>query len=75
MFIRNLYLNFDPAKAILKIRHQIHILINGKSDYSEENTSDNKDFHSTILQQTKSCDNESCEKKTAEAVVRRYSSK
>ena len=55
---------------------------NEESDYSEENTSHNEDFRSTILQpfqfepeKKKPCDNESLEKETTEAVVRRYSSK
>ena len=49
---------------------------------SEENTSNNKGFHSIILQpfwfepeQKKACDNESHEKETTEAVIHRYSSK
>ena len=53
-----------------------------ESDYSEENTIDNKYFHLTILppfqfepEQKKTCGNESHEKKSTEAVVRRYSSK
>ena len=51
-----------------------------EGDYSEENTSDNEDFHSTILrpfqfvpEQKKN--HESHEKETMEAVVGRYSSK
>ena len=51
-------------------------------NYSEENTSDNEDFCSTILQpfqfeleQEKTCAIESHEKETTEAAVRRYSSK
>ena len=40
-------LNFDPVKEILKIWCQIYF--NEKSDFSEENTSDNENFHSTIL--------------------------
>ena len=58
------------------------LYFNEESDYSEENTSDNEDFRSTILQpfqldpeQEKTCVNESPEKETTEAVVRRYSSK
>ena len=55
---------------------------NEESDYSEENTCDNEEFHSSILQpfqfeleQKKTSGNESHEKETTEAVVRRYSSK
>ena len=51
-------------------------------DCSEENTSDNEGFCSTILQpfqfepeQEKTCVIESHEKETTEAAVRRYSSK
>ena len=58
------------------------LCFNEASDYSEENTSDNEDFRSIILQpfqfeseQKKTCGNESHEKETTEAVVRRYSSK
>ena len=58
------------------------LYFNGESDYSEESTSDSEDFQSTILQpfqfepeQKKKCANESHEKETTEAVVRRYSSK
>ena len=58
------------------------LYFNEEIDYSEENTSDNEDFRSTIVQpfqiepeQEKTCVNESHEKQTAEAVVRRYSSK
>ena len=53
-----------------------------ESDYSEENTSDNEAFRSTIHQvfqfepeQKRTCGNESYGKETTEAVVRRYSSK
>ena len=52
-----------------------------ESHYSEENTSENEDFHSIILQpfqfeleQKQPCDNESHEKETSE-VVRWNSSK
>ena len=48
------------------------------SDYSEETTSDNEDFRSTVLQpfqlepeQKQTCGNESHEKETTEAVVHR----
>ena len=58
------------------------LYFNEESDYSEESTSSNEVFHSTILQkfyfepeQKKTCDNESHDKETTEAVVRRYSSK
>ena len=57
------------------------LYFNEESDYSEENTSDNEDFHPTILQpfqfelEKKTCGNESHEKETTEAVVRRHSSK
>ena len=47
------------------------LCFNGKSHYSEENTRDNEEFHSTILQpfqfepeQKKTCNNESPEKET-----------
>ena len=57
------------------------LYFNEGSDYSEENTSDNEDFRFIILQpfqfepeQKKTCGNESHEKKTTEAVVRRHSS-
>ena len=53
-----------------------------KVENNEENTSDNEDFRSTIFQpfqfepeQKKMRVNESHEKETTEAVVRRYSSK
>ena len=46
-----------------------------ESHYSEENTSENEDFHSTFLQpfqfefeQKQTCDNESHEKETSEVV-------
>ena len=59
-----------------------YLCFNEESDYSEENASDNEDLRSTILQpfqlepeQKKMCGNESREKETIEAVVRRYSSK
>ena len=47
-----------------------------ESDYSEENTSDNeyKLHHSSTISE-KMCGNESHEKETTEAVVRRYSSR
>ena len=58
------------------------LYFNEESDYSEENTSGNEDFCSTILQpfqfepeKKKTCGNEGHEKETTEAVVRRYSSK
>ena len=48
-------------------------IVNEESDYSEENTSDDEDFRSTILQpfqfepeQKKTCGNESHEKETTE---------
>ena len=57
------------------------LYFNEQSDYSEKNTSDNKDFRSTIFQpfqfepeQKKTCGNESHEKETTEVVVK-YSSK
>ena len=53
---------------------------NEESHYSEENTSCNEDFHSTVFQpfqfepeQKKTCHNESHEKETTQTVVRRYS--
>ena len=74
-------LNFDQAKEILEIPCPTHVLIN-KMVISEENTSDNKGFHSIILQpfwfepeQKKTYDNKSHEKETTEAVIHRYSSK
>ena len=54
------------------------LYFNEESDYSEENTSGNEDFRTIILQpfqfepeQEKTCVNESPEKETTEAVVRR----
>ena len=59
------WLNFDPVKEILKI------YFNKESDFSEENTTDNKYFRSTFfnhfslsLTRKKSCGNESHEKET-----------
>ena len=56
------------------------LYFNEESDYSEQNTSDNEDFRSTILQpfkfepeQKKMPVNESHEKETTGAVVHRYS--
>ena len=56
-------------KEIRKIQCQIYI--NEETDYSEENTSDNEDFRSTIFQpftfdseQKKTCGNERHEKET-----------
>ena len=46
MIVFQVSLNFGPAKEILKIDEYF----NKESDYSEENASDNGDFHSTILQ-------------------------
>ena len=58
------------------------LYFNEESDYSEENTSDNEAFSSTIHQpfqfeheQKRMFGNESYKKETTEAVVRRYSSK
>ena len=58
------------------------LYFNEVSDYSEENTSKNEDFGSTILQpfqfeseQKKTCSNESHEKEATDEVVPRYSSK
>ena len=54
------------------------LYFNGKSHCSEENTSDNEDHSSTIsvwAWTEKTCDNESHDKETTEAVFRRYSSK
>ena len=58
------------------------LYFNEESDCSEEYTSDNENFHSTILQpfqfeptKKKKCGNESHEKETTETIVRRYSSK
>ena len=44
MIVFQALLNYDPVKEILKI------YFNEESDYSEENTSGNEDFCSTILQ-------------------------
>ena len=47
MIVLQVSLNFDPA-----INTEITVsdlYFNEESDYSEENTSDNEDFHSTIL--------------------------
>ena len=75
MIVFQISLNFDAAKEILKIH------FNEEGNYSEEITSNNEDFRSTILQsfqfepeQKKTCSNESHEKETTKAVVRRYSS-
>ena len=64
-------LNFDPVKQILEIRCQIYNLMNKESDYSDENTSDNENLCSTILQtiqfdheRKETCGNESHEKET-----------
>ena len=58
------------------------LYFNEVSDFSEENTSKNEDFGSTILQpfqfvpeQKKTCSNESHEKEDIDEVVPRYSSK
>ena len=58
------------------------LYFNKASDYSDENISNNEDFHSTNLQpfqfepkQKKTCGNESHQKDTTEVVVCRYSSK
>ena len=55
-----------------------YLCFNEESAYSEQNASDNEDLRSTILEpfqlepeQKKMCDNESREKETTEAVVRR----
>ena len=57
------------------------LYFNQEKDYSKENTSHNEDFHSAILQpfefepeKKKTCGNESQEKESTEAVVRRYTS-
>ena len=44
MIVFQALLNYDPVKEILKI------YFNEEGDYSEENTSGNEDFRSTILQ-------------------------
>ena len=69
MIVFQVLLNFDPVNEVLKIRSPIYI--NGESGYSEENTSDNEGFRSTIFQpfqfepeQKKRCGNESHEKET-----------
>ena len=54
-------LNFNPAKEILKMRCQIYILM--------------KKVIILSLKRKKRVGNESYEKQTTEAVVRRYSSK
>ena len=58
------------------------LYFNEESDYSEENTNDNDTFappffdhFSLSLNRKKTCGNESHEKETTEAIVRRYSSK
>ena len=58
------------------------LYFNEESDCSEEYTSDNENFHSTILQpfqfeptKKQKCGNESHEKETTETIVRRYYSK
>ena len=43
MIVFQVLLSFDPAKEILKIQYHIYI-------FMKENTSDNEDFRSTILQ-------------------------
>ena len=71
MIVFQVSLSFDPAKEILKIQCNI-----------VQSASDNEDFRSTILNhfslslyRKNMCGNESHEKETLEAVVRRYPSK
>ena len=57
MVVFQVSLNFDPVLEILKIwckiyiKYDVRFIFNEESDYSEENTSDNEDFYSTIFQQ------------------------
>ena len=74
-------LNFNPAKEILKMRCQIYILMK-KVIILRKIQATMKTFappflnnFSLSLKRKKTCGNESYEKETTEAVVRRYSSK
>ena len=48
MIVLQVSLNFDPAINTENTVSDLYF--NEESDYSEENTSDNEDFHSTIIQ-------------------------
>ena len=48
MSVLQVSLNFDPAINTENTVSDLYF--NEESDYSEENTSDNEDFHFTILQ-------------------------
>ena len=72
MIVFQVSLNFDRVKEILKIRwYDVRFIFYEESGYSEQITSDNEDFRSTIFQpfpfeheQKKMCGNESHEKET-----------
>ena len=49
MIVFQVSLNFDSVKEILK-KAMPYLYFNEESDYSEENTSENEDLCSTILQ-------------------------
>ena len=79
MMVFQVSLNFDPAKKNTE-NMMPDLYFNGKA--KEGTTSENEDFCLAILQpfqfepeQKKTCGNESHEKETTEAVVRRCSSK
>ena len=50
MIVFQVSLNFDPSKEILTEKTMQHLHFNEESDNSEERTSGNEDFCSTILQ-------------------------
>ena len=50
MIVFQVSLNFDPSKEILTENTMQHLHFNEESDNSEERTSGNEDFCSTILQ-------------------------
>ena len=66
MIVFQVSLNFDSVKEILK-KAMPYLYFNEESDYSEENTSENEDLCSTILQsfqfvsrQKKTCEKKNC---------------
>ena len=66
MIVFQVSLNFDSVKEILK-KAMSYLYFNEESDYSEENTSENEDLCSTILQsfqcvskQKKTCEKKNC---------------
>ena len=48
MIVFQVSLNLDPVKKILK--YNVRFIFNEESGYSEESTSDNDEFRSTIFQ-------------------------